>query len=65
MDEVLILLSSYPHLGLKSWGLNHAHKLCPLNSLSLPGPLPPTLPVEVSKVLEPWTTSLSGLVCSS
>lgn len=33
MNEALILLSSYPHLGLKSWGLLK-------ESLPLPGSLP-------------------------
>lgn len=64
MDEGLILLSSYPPLGLKSWSVNHVQKLCPLKkSLPRPGPLPLPLPGEVSKFLEPWTTRiLLGLV---
>lgn len=67
MDEVLILLSNYPHPGLKSWGLNHVLQCCPSKeSLPRPGPLPPPLPGELSKVLEPWTTRiLLGLVCRS
>lgn len=44
MNEVLILLSSYPHLGPKFWGLSHVAKLCPFKkSLPLPGPLPSPL----------------------
>ena len=55
MNEVLILLSSYPHLGLKFWGGNHVDKLCCFKKKKKKKPptaWPPALtpPVEVSKV---------------